>query len=391
MAAATVPILSDHFQRGVLSVPIGSNPELIQQLRGQNLDVREGAENNLPDAAAQETALKIKNLVTQLKPEDLLIVLVSGGGSALLPLPKEDVTLEDKLDTIRKLTQAGATISELNVVRTNLSALKGGRLAALSGSNNVLSLILSDIIGDPVHLIASGPTVPPLPCSALEVVSKYGLLDTLSEKILKCIKEEDKLIFSIDKKIHNLVIGNNLKALEAAASKAEELGFASVILTDSLSGEVRKICSFYEQLCQVWSVLTDVDKLLNSSQFPSFHVNCDSIEDARCMIYISGGEPTVSLHGKGKGGRNQELALRVAKILPMGCVFLSAGTDGIDGPTDVAGAVCDPSSVLPSLDSYLEINDSHSYLELKLEKRDFIFTGHTGTNVMDIHLLFVQK
>ncbi|XP_065343558.1 glycerate kinase isoform X2 [Cloeon dipterum] len=388
MAAAAAPLLDSHLQGGILSVPVGSDSNLIRQLKKANLEVLEGAKNNLPDNDALLAAKKIKDLAVSLHPEDILIILISGGGSALLPLPKEGLTLEDKLDAIKKLTRAGATINELNHVRIALSDLKGGQLATLSGTKQVVTLILSDIIGDPVHLIASGPTVQPLPVNTCDIIEKYDLTDKLSTKILQYLMDNIKCQSLDTSHVQNLVIGNNTKALEAAAEKAKELGYFPCILSNSVSGEVVDVSNFYGTLARVWRKKDQLNELISQSKFPITKPPA-AVCDMQSIIFICGGEPTVALKGQGQGGRNQELALRVAKTLPEGCTFLSAGTDGIDGPTPAAGAVCDRSNLRSDLDKFLANNDSYSYL--RESDGDLIQTGHTGTNVMDIHLLHVCK
>jgi glycerate 2-kinase len=187
-----------------------------------------------------------------------------------------------------------------------------------------------------------------------------------------------------------VIIGNNKSALEAAAEKSKELGHFPIIISDSISGDVSKVSDFYVRLSKFDfsnSFLADFAATCPFPVFP-FPTLDSSVES---VIFIAGGEPTVVVRGSGKGGRNQELALRVGSQLPCGACFLSAGTDGLDGPTDAAGAVFDKESVQSDLDSYLNNNDSYTYLDEVCGGRDLIRTGHTGTNVMDVHLLMVHK
>jgi glycerate 2-kinase len=181
------------------------------------------------------------------------------------------------------------------------------------------------------------------------------------------------------------LIGNNLTALKAAAFKAQELGYTPVIISDSVSGDVKKVSEFYINL----SKAKDLCCAMSKADFPLLPL-LELSHSSQPVVFIAGGEPTVVVRGNGKGGRNQELALRVGRSLPPGACFLSAGTDGLDGPTDAAGAVFDADSQQSGLDEYLANNDSYSFLERVGGGRDFVKTGHTGTNVMDVHLLIMQ-
>jgi glycerate 2-kinase len=186
------------------------------------------------------------------------------------------------------------------------------------------------------------------------------------------------------------LIGNNMAALKAAACKARELGHIPVIISDSVSGDVTKVSEFYINLSKTHTERKDLSSAMSEADFPLLPFP-ELSQSSQSVMFIAGGEPTVVVRGNGKGGRNQELALRVGRSLPAGACFLSAGTDGLDGPTDAAGAVCDADIRQPGLDEYLANNDSYSFLEGVGGGRDFIMTGHTGTNVMDVHLLLMQS
>lgn len=185
------------------------------------------------------------------------------------------------------------------------------------------------------------------------------------------------------------MIGNNLAALRAAASKAQELGHTPVIISDSVSGDVLKVSEFYVSLSKVYAESKNLRSATFIAEFPLLPFP-ELNPSSQSVMFIAGGEPTVVVRGNGKGGRNQELALRVGRSLPPGACFLSAGTDGLDGPTDAAGAVFDAESDRTRLDEYLENNDSYSFLKRVGSGREFVMTGHTGTNVMDVHLLLMQ-
>lgn len=186
------------------------------------------------------------------------------------------------------------------------------------------------------------------------------------------------------------MIGSNLAALKAAACKAQELGYTPVIISDSVSGDITKVSEYYINLSKAYSESKDLSSAMSTADFPLLPFP-ELSQSSQSIVFIAGGEPTVVVRGKGKGGRNQELALRVGRSLPPGACFLSAGTDGLDGPTDAAGAVCDADSLQPELDEYLADNDSYSFLERVGGGRDFVITGHTGTNVMDVHLLLMKN
>jgi glycerate 2-kinase len=336
----------------------------------------------VPDENGFKGTEKIIRLLKDSDENTLIMCLISGGGSALLVSPYEGITLEEKQKVTDLLLRAGACIEELNTVRKHISRVKGGRLAELAHPAKIVSLILSDVIGDKLNVIASGPTSPDTStfADALKVLEKYSLLDKSPQTVLEILntgvkglipetpKEGDKIL----KNINNIIIGSNKKALKAAKSTAENIGFHTEILSSEISGEAR-----------------DAGRWLARKAIEAKGKE----QRARCLI--SGGETTVTVKGNGLGGRNMELALSFAIEIESidGITLLSAGTDGTDGPTDAAGAIADGETVKKATaiglnpEKYLENNDSYNFFR----KIDGLFiTGPTGTNVMDIQIMVVE-
>jgi glycerate 2-kinase len=328
----------------------------------------------IPDKKSLDAADKVISLVKKTKKNDLLIVLISGGGSALLCRPR--APLEDMQFTTDLLLKSGANINEINTVRKHLSFVKGGQLAAYANCM-VVSLVISDIIGDPLGFIASGPTYPDstsfMDCK--KILEKYNIYSRLPESVRRIISDGIKKIIPetpkkesyVFDKVYNFIVANNSIACAAAKEKAEELGYKSIILTTHLEGEARNIGSFL------------IDKSKN------YYSNSKKI------MFISGGETTVIVKGKGKGGRNQEMVLSTVSCLKdSDIVFASVGTDGIDGASDAAGAIADSFSLKNALDKNLSpeifLKDNNSY-EFFKKLDDLLFTGSTGTNVMDIQII----
>lgn len=421
MATELEKLLKDRLAGGIVSVPEGTFHQLADQphlLPASRLRFIEGAHNNLPDERAMKTAGNIKEFVEKLDEDDVLIVLISGGGSALLPLPKAPVTLDEKLKLVKALGNKGATINELNSVRKALSVLKGGGLGKLAYPAKVVSLILSDVIGDPLDVIASGPTVPnsDLPGTALSVVKKHDLYKKLPKSIKTVLENDSENADGADfGHVTNHVIGNNCIAAEAAIKRAQTCGYVSLLLSTTLSGDVRTISQLYARLAYELSILTtnpsarkkDLRALLNEFALPNAKVeefvNADLYGKGVCVV--GAGEPTVVVTGSGKGGRNQQLALSFAfygmdlleQARTANVSFLSCGTDGFDGPTDAAGAFVRMDGWLDTirneqLDPYEFLNNNDAYNFFRLcdqERAGLVQIGHTGTNVMDIHLLIV--
>ncbi|XP_007239342.3 glycerate kinase [Astyanax mexicanus] len=436
MAAEAERIVGDHLVQGLISVPHGIQ-ETLQHHGKQNMllgsssriKVMEGAKHNLPDANAQKSAESIRELVSSLTERDLLLVLISGGGSALLPAPVPPITLQEKQDVTRRLAAAGATIQELNTVRRALSLLKGGGLARCAYPAQVVSLVLSDVIGDPLDLIASGPTVQSEvhPEEVWSILERYNLSVSLPSSVKEALNkssssqgegESGKRTQDSTAGDHvlNSVIGSNTIALECAGRRARELGLRTVVLSPGVCGDVRTVARLYgllsqyacspgkepplelqEQILKVgpeagvesWDLCRTM-KLLEEGREEGWCATC----------LLAGGEPTVQLTGKGRGGRNQELALRVGLELSAGsmknpAVFLSGGTDGQDGPTDAAGAVSDAELEAEAknqgldINSFLSNNDSFTFFSRLSDGRRLLLPGLTGTNVMDVHVMLL--
>jgi glycerate-2-kinase len=338
----------------------------------------------VPDEKSVQAGREIIKLVKKAGEKDLVIALISGGASALLVDCPPGVVLSDLQQVFNKLLYCGATIQEMNTVRKHLSAcIKGGQLMRTAFPATLVSLILSDVIGDPLESIASGPTVPDTSTFAdvWEILRKYQLREKMPVSVIrwlqlgltKQIKETPKPDDPIFEKSYNYLIGTNLIALEAAAQTAKELKYEPVILTDTLSGEARLKAEELVQQLQTYN-------------------------GPRPACLLMGGETTVTIKSNGKGGRNQEFALAALVELQKTTgtdtpVIMSAGTDGTDGPTDAAGAVVDAfvmqTAKKMGLDaaSFLEQNDSYHFFE---KAGGHIITGPTQTNVMDIVVALIN-
>ena len=387
----------------ILSVPHGIQdclkPKQIPEA-SEKFQIFQGAKNNIPDETAMKTATKIKETIEILtSEEDLLMVLVSGGGSALLPLPIDPLNLEDKIQVTKDLSSKGANIQELNSVRIHLSDLKGGKLAQKSKAK-VLSLILSDIIDDPIELISSGPTVEPKNLqNPLEIIQKYGI--QIKPEIVKKLKQKLEQVEHLDH-VQNVLIGNNQIALKTSLEEAKKANFQSFILTSRLSGEAKIVGEYFANLAFNAKVqdYVKVKYFLRKLQTEPEMIN-DIIEalksSGKPVCLITGGETIVKVIGSGKGGRNQEMVLsfflEFSRLCPnQKSTFLSAGTDGIDGPTDAAGAIVSTPIINAeslNLMEYLSNNDSYSFFERFQNGQNLIKIGHTGTNVMDIQMLLI--
>jgi glycerate 2-kinase len=364
MARAVEGILGDRVAEGFVVVKDGYT--------GPTRRIRLAeAGHPVPDARGQRAAQRLLSLARGAGAEDLVIMLISGGGSALTPAPAPPITLEEKQATTRLLLEAGATINELNAVRKHLSLLKGGQLARAAMPAEVLTLVLSDVIGDPLDVIASGPTAPDPSTfeDALGVLAGRGLGDRLPPSIVSRLEagrrgeipETPKPGDPLFDRVTNLVIGNNALVVEAAAARARELGYEPHVLTRELQGEAQEVAR---------------DLVARARRLPP----------AACLI--AGGETTVTVRGRGRGGRCQEFALAAALALRRDddLVVLAGGTDGTDGPTDAAGAVVDATTAARNHDAHraLADNDAYSYLNTA---GDLLVTGPTHTNLLDIYLL----
>jgi hydroxypyruvate reductase len=344
----------------------------------------------VPDAAGLAGAEQIARLLTGLTPRDLVLVLISGGGSALLPLPVEGITLADYQELTNLLLRSGADITEINVVRKHCSRLQGGQLARLAAPAQVATLILSDVVGTPLDAIASGPTVPDRSAfaDAWAVLERYGIVgrapqsvrEHLRRGVAGVIPDTPEAGDPIFERVNNVVIGDNAIAGRAAVEAARGLGYESALLTTFVQGEAREVGRAMAGLAQ--GIATG-----QSGYAPP-----------ACLVL--GGETTVTIRGSGKGGRNQELALSAAVALsghplPEGreVAVVSLGTDGTDGPTDAAGGIGTFSTLSRAKAAQLDVraalqnNDSYTLLGAL---GDLIITGPTQTNVNDLMLVVVR-
>ncbi len=377
MTEALEAILGKRITAGVVNVPYGSkNKTGIVELHEANHPV--------PDQAGVEGTRRMMEIAEQAEKNDLVICLISGGGSSLMPLPREGVSLEDKRELTGALLRSGAAISEINTVRKHLSAFKGGWLAKKAHPATLLNLILSDVVGDPLDSIASGPTVPDPStfADARKVLDKHGLWENTSASVRKVlsdgaeglIAETPKPGDTAFKKVHNVVVGNNRAASLAACDYLKSKGLNTFLLTATLEGEAK----------HVGNVLAAVAREIAVSGNPV----------PQPAGIMAGGETTVTVTGKGLGGRNQELALSAALQLKNveACVIASLSTDGVDGPTDAAGAIVDGYTLRRAAqlglepEKFLVDNDSYRFFS---KLGDLISTGQTGTNVNDITVIVV--
>lgn len=341
----------------------------------------------LPDENGLKATEEAINLLKSADSSTLIICLISGGGSALFVSPYSGITLDEKQQITDLLLKAGADITELNAVRKHISKIKGGRLAEIAYPAKTVTLALSDVIGDKLDVIASGPTAPDTSTfeDALNVISKFNLAEKMPRSVMDIlskgkegfIPETPKKQNPVFKNVHNIIIGNNLKALTAAKDKAQSLGLKAEILSSEITGEAEDAGNWLAE-----KAITSFNKLRVT-------------RDREKICLISGGETTVTVKGTGKGGRNTELALSFAnKIRGIKRItLLSAGTDGTDGPTDAAGAIVDGETIAKAEklglnpEEYLDNNDSYNFFK---QINSLLITGHTGTNVMDIQIILIE-
>jgi hydroxypyruvate reductase len=377
MAKALEDLLEDIISDGVIVVKDKHGLPL------KKIKVRE-ASHPVPDARGVESTQEILSLIEKADKRDLVICLISGGGSALLIAPVQGISLEDKQNTTKRLLACGATIHEFNTVRKHLSRAKGGRLAQMAYPATLTSLILSDVVGDDLDVIASGPTVPDSSTfhDAAQILKGYGLWDQVPPAVRNHlekgtsgqIEDTPKSDNAAFQQCSQVLVGTNLQALKAAGQEAQRLGYRPLILSSKVEGEAREVIKFYMAIAR--EVL--------SSENP--------LRPPACLL--AGGETTVTLTGDGRGGRNQEFALAAALSIEGldDIVLLSGGTDGTDGPTDAAGAIADGATVARALEKgldpkdFLQRNDSYNFFQ---KLGDLLMTGPTRTNVMDIYMLLV--
>lgn len=379
MTRAIESILRGRINGGIVNVIKGTE----NSVKANRVELW-GASHPLPCSEGEKGVDRMLDMTNGLTKADLVITLISGGGSALMPYPASGITLVDLQETTNLLLRSGANINELNAVRKHLSGFKGGQFARHVAPAQLLTLILSDVIGDPLDTIASGPTAPDDSTfiEARAVIEKYGLLEKIPENVLERINaglnglvpETPKRGDPLFNDVYNVLIANNSIAAQSANKTAENLGYNSMILSTYIEGVAR----------QVGEVLSGIAKEEYYRDLPL----------PKPAAIIIGGETTVTVTGKGKGGRNQEVALgAVQKMEGLKAVMATLGTDGIDGPTDAAGAVVDGLTYrrakVAGLDpnSFLMNNDAYLFFE---NMNDLIFTGPTGTNVNDLSVILVR-
>jgi len=379
MARAIEDMLEGKITSGCICVKHGHAADLkrIEQVE---------ASHPIPDNEGMKGAEKIYNIIKCADKNDLIISLISGGGSALMPLPQASIKLADKQKTTDMLLKSGATIHEINSVRKHLSRLKGGNMARAAYPASVINLMISDVVGDNMDVIASGPFVPDTSDfrSALHVLDKYKLRKSVPLPVRMYLEEGESgshpenpgpgdYIFS---GVTNMIIASNFLALKAAKDEAEALGYRSIILSSLIEGDTAEAADWHCRIAK------EIDATGNPIQRPA------------CII--TGGETTVKVRGSGRGGRNMEFAMHAVKGIAGidKMIVASVGTDGTDGPTDAAGAFASGDSMKRLEDIPLNINefiiDNNSY-QLFSALGDLIITGPTNTNVMDMRIILAGE
>jgi hydroxypyruvate reductase len=377
MAKALEDLLGDRITAGILVVKDGHGLPL-KKIRIQE------AGHPVPDERGVAGTLEILKLLESAGKRDLVICLISGGGSALLIAPSEGIRLADKQAATKNLLACGATIHEINTIRKHLSRAKGGQLARAAHPAAVLSLILSDVVGDDLDVIGSGPTVPDHSVfqDAIEILQRYeiwdrtpgSVRDRLSQGAGGIIAETPKPGDPAFQCSAQVLVGSCLRALDAAAQTAAGLGYSPLILSSKVEGEAREVAKAFAA----------IGKEILSSHHP--------LKPPACLLM--GGETTVTLQGEGRGGRNQEFVLAGAIALDgtERIVFLAGGTDGTDGPTDAAGAIGDGLTIARAralgMNPFAFLKRSDSYHFFK-PLNDLILTGPTRPNVMDVYMILV--
>ena len=378
MARSVENILGNRIDQGLVITKYGHG-DVLQYIRVVE------AGHPVPDESGVKGAKAMSDLVSQAGPSDLVLCLISGGGSALCPLPATGLSLADKQETTKLLLASGATIHEINTIRKHLSGIKGGQLCRKAGGARMACLILSDVIGNDLDIIASGLTAPdPTTFSdALLILERYGLAKSVPAAVGQYLiqgsngrcRETPKPDSSVFLKVKNCIVGSVVDALNACDKKATELGFNSMVLSSTIQGEA----------VEVAKVLCSIAREVQTAGRP--------IPSPACLL--SGGETTVTLKGDGMGGRNMEMALAGAMALAQHTphvLFLSAGTDGTDGPTDAAGAFADhltlsrADAMKISAARHLANNDSYHFFQ---QTGDLFVTGPTQTNVMDLQIILI--
>ena len=378
MAKALEDILGERLTKGLIIVKYGHGIPL------EKTRILE-ADHPIPDDAGLRATEELLRQAQECTKEDLILCAFSGGGSALLPAPLSPITLDQKQATTRLLLECGATIDEINAIRKHLSRSKGGWLAKEAYPATIVSLLLSDVIGDRLDVIASGPTVPDESTysDCIKIIDRYKLSDRLPKSVTDYfikgaaggLPETPKAGDPVFSRVQNLIVGNNRESLLAAQERALSLGYNTIVLSSQIEGEAREVAQ----------VFGAIGKEISQANLP--------ISPPACII--AGGETTVTIQGRGKGGRNQELALACAIGIDGwgGISLLSAGTDGTDGPTDAAGAIVNGTTCKRARQmnlhprDFLLANDSYTFFG---SLGDLLKTGPTHTNVMDIICMLVD-
>lgn len=434
MANELAKLLGPRLKSGIISVPMDIQKTFSDIRLPDVVRVFEGAKNNLPDENAKQAAIEIVELAKNLKKDDILFVLITGGGSALLSLPCDGVSLQEKSNIIKQLASKGAKITDINRVRSDLSRTKGGKLAHCArNAGVVVTFIISDIIGDPLNLIASGPTV----CSAessdraessIDVLKRFDLWHTLPEHIAKILIGQASLRARAIPKVenvHNMIIANNEVAVNAVLQEVIAGKSNGIILSTTIEGNVAELSrayfelskciqmfkhdeidenNFLQQLIQLREVLS----IRNSFFENIFHILNETKKNSTDLCIVGAGEPTVQLTGSGVGGRNQEISLRFSEhafqdpLIMQDVYFLSAGTDGIDGPSNAAAGAIGGVEIIQNylmtaenqpenVKTFIQNNDSFNFYSNLSHGKYHVVCGHTGTNVMDLHLLYFKQ
>ncbi len=366
MAVAIEEMLGDRIDRGLVIVKDG------YKLPTARIEVRE-AGHPLPDERTLQATEELLSYLEDIGPDDFVIFLISGGGSSLMELPVEGVNLSDLQELTSELLSCGADIFELNAVRAKLSQVKAGGLLRHAKPASSLALILSDVPGDDIRVIASGPTMEYRgEISGFDVLKRYNLVSKVRPNILEVLKRETPVVYSRSEGEHyNVLVGSNLMACKASAKRAEQLGYETLILTSQFRGEAREVAKAFT------SILMECQRSGHPLKPPA------------CII--AGGEVSVTVRGKGLGGRCTEFAL--ASLIELkgrkGITVLAGATDGTDGMTSCAGALCLPSSWKRAQElglkpaEFLDNNDSYNFFS---KLGDLIVTGPTYTNVTDMYI-----
>ncbi|UCD05528.1 MAG: glycerate kinase [candidate division WOR-3 bacterium] len=377
MACAVEQLLLDRITKGMIVCPYGTSGKT------KRIEVIE-AGHPIPDASSIQGARRIIEMTSDLAEDDFLILLVSGGGSALFTMPAPGIAIEDLRQMNEILLECGANIDEINTVRKHLSQIKGGQLARLAHPATTAALLISDVVGDMTHTIASGPAAPDPSTfgDALNILRKHEMMKHTPQSIIDRLEagrrgeitETPKSGDPIFKNTSNIIIGSNMIALQAIAHHAAEKGYRPLILSSRITGDTRLAAMIFA------SMIKEIKKR----------------HAAVSTCIVSGGEMTTAVKGSGSGGRNQDFCLSLSPLIKgmKGVQVLSAGTDGIDGKTEAAGAVIDGNTHERARAMGLDIGraladyDSHSFFRAT---GDLIITGRTNTNVMDIQIILLSQ